>query len=84
LLKGEAAMHPYQDIRERLEVLNKIGIALSSETDLSRLLELIVEEARSFTNADAGSLYLLDKDSNCLHFEVAQNDTLKKRADLKP
>jgi len=84
LLKGEAAMNPYQDIRERLEALNKIGIALSSETDLSRLLELIVEEARSFTNADAGSLYLLDEDSNCLHFEVAQNDTLKKRADLKP
>ena len=74
----------YQDIRERLEALNKIGIALSSETNLSRLLELIVREARYFTNADAGSLYLVDLDKNCLHFEVAQNDTLKKRADLKP
>lgn len=73
-----------KDIRERLEILNKIGIALSSETDLSRLLELIVREARNFTNADAGSLYLVDLDNNCLHFEVAQNDTLKKRADLKP
>jgi len=73
----------YQDIRERLETLNKIGIALSSETILSRLLELIVKEARNFTNADAGSLYLVDYDKNCLNFEVAQNDTLKKRADLK-
>jgi len=74
----------YQDMRERLEALNKIGVALSGETNLSRLLELIVKEARHFTNADAGSLYLVDEDSNCLNFEVAQNDTLRKRADLKP
>jgi len=77
-------MDPYQDIRERLEALNKIGIALSSETDLNRLLELILKEARYFTHADAGSLYLVDEDNNCLYLEVAQNDTLKKRADLKP
>jgi len=72
-----------QDVRERLEVLNRIGIALSSETNLSRLLELIVREARYFTNADAGSLYLVDLEKNYLHFEVAQNDTLGKRTDLK-
>ena len=77
-------MYYSQDTRERLEVLNKIGIALSSETDLSRLLELIVREARYFTSADAGSLYLVDLDKNRLHFEVAQNDTLKKRTHLKP
>ncbi|UCE35584.1 MAG: GAF domain-containing protein [Deltaproteobacteria bacterium] len=77
-------MPPFQDMRERLETLNKIGIALSSETDLSLLLELIVRETRSFTNADAGSLYLVDEDNEVLHFEVAQNDTLRKRADMKP
>ncbi len=77
-------MYKYKDIRERLKALNIIGIALSSETNLSRLLELIVREARYFTDADAGSLYLVDLDKNCLHFEVAQNDTLKKKADLKP
>jgi len=74
----------HQDTSERLEALNKIGIALSSETNMSRLLELIVREARNFTNADAGSLYLVDQDKDCLLFEVAQNDALKKRADLKP
>ena len=76
-------MYHSQDTKIRLEALNKIGIALSSETHLGRLLELIVKEARNFTNADAGSLYLVDHDKNCLNFEVAQNDTLKKRADLK-
>jgi len=77
-------MPPVQDMRERLETLNKIGVALSSETNLSLLLELIVRETRSFTNADAGSLYLVDEDNEVLHFEVAQNDTLRKRADMKP
>jgi len=76
-------MYHSQDTKIRLEALNKIGIALSSETHLGRLLELIVKEARNFTNADAGSLYLVDHDKNCLNFEVAQNDTLKKSADLK-
>lgn len=71
-------------MRERLETLNKIGIALSSETNLGRLLDLIVRETRSFTNADAGSLYLVDQDNGALHFEVAQNDTLRKRANMKP
>ncbi len=77
-------MSASQDMRERLETLNKIGIALSSETNLGRLLDLIVRETRSFTNADAGSLYLVDQDNGALHFEVAQNDTLRKRADMKP
>jgi len=71
-------------MRERLETLNKIGIALSSETNLTLLLESIVRETRSFTNADAGSLYLVDQDNGALHFEVAQNDTLRKQADMKP
>ncbi|MBE9522409.1 MAG: GAF domain-containing protein, partial [Proteobacteria bacterium] len=77
-------MYPFQDMTERLETLNKIGIALSSETNLTLLLESIVRETRSFTNADAGSLYLVDQDNGALHFEVAQNDTLRKRADMKP
>jgi len=76
-------MYHSLDTKIKLETLNKIGIALSSETHLDRLLELIVKEARNFTNADAGSLYLVEHDKNCMNFEVAQNDTLKKRADLK-
>ncbi|MBW2340433.1 MAG: GAF domain-containing protein [Deltaproteobacteria bacterium] len=77
-------MYYSQDMRKRLETLNKIGIALSSETNLTLLLESIVRETRSFTNADAGSLYLVDQDNGALHFEVAQNDTLGKQADMKP
>jgi putative two-component system response regulator len=63
--------------REELLKLHSIGIALSSMHDLSKLLEMIVREARHFTGADAGSLYLREGDE--LRFAVSQNDSLKKR-----
>lgn len=54
-----------------------IGIALTSERDLDCLLELIVKEARWFTSADAGSLYIREDDK--LKFVVSQNDTITNR-----
>ncbi len=54
--------------------LIEISIALSSETDLSRLLKMIIYELRLLTRADGGSLFLVENGQ--LHFEVAQNDTL--------
>jgi len=57
--------------------LNKIGIALSSEHNIDKLLNMIVREVRSFTRSDGGSLYIKEGDE--LSFEVAQNDTLKRR-----
>jgi len=45
--------------RERDE-LNRIGIALSSTRDIGKLLEMILSKAREITNADAGSLYLVE------------------------
>ncbi len=61
-------------ILARLETLNAIGVALSSERDIDALLERILETARSLSNADAGSLYLVRDDH--LHFKVMRNDTL--------
>ncbi len=54
--------------------LIEISIALSSETDLSRLLQKIIYELRLLTHADGGSIFLV-KNGN-LRFEVAQNNTL--------
>ncbi len=64
-------------LKEQIKRLNQIGIALTSETHLPTLLELIVREVRGFTRADAGSLYSVDR--NQIRFEVAQNDTLEAR-----
>ncbi|MEO0854205.1 MAG: HD domain-containing phosphohydrolase, partial [Cyanobacteria bacterium J06648_11] len=59
---------------ELAQRLIDIGIALSAETDLERLLERIVTEARSLTQAEGGSLYVREGDE--LHFWVSQNDYL--------
>lgn len=64
-------------IQEQLVRLNKIGIALSSEQNLTDLLSLILNETRNFTNADAGSLYI--REGNNLIFMVAQNETISRQ-----
>jgi HD-GYP domain-containing protein (c-di-GMP phosphodiesterase class II) len=52
-----------------------IGIALSAERDPARLRELILLEAKAFTNADAGTLYLKARGRE-LEFSILRNDTL--------
>ncbi len=59
---------------KKINKLNKIGRALSSEDSIDKLLELIVQEAKILTNADGGTLYILENDM--LHFSVVQTDSL--------
>lgn len=61
--------------------LTKVGLALSAEKNIDKLLEMIVDAARELTNADAGTLYIVDNDNDndCLKFEVLQNETMKTR-----
>ncbi|WP_028453435.1 HD family phosphohydrolase [Chitinilyticum aquatile] len=61
-------------LRERLERLNAIGIALSGETDITSLMEHILVAAKSLVHADAGTLYRL-RDGE-LHFEIVMTDRL--------
>lgn len=67
-------MNSYLDLQEQLKRLHQIGIALSLERNLDQLLEMIVEEARRFTGADGGTLYLTTKDS--LQFTIVQTESL--------
>ena len=63
------------DLEDRLHRLNQIGILLSSkQRDIEGLLQQILIEARSFTKAEAGTLYLLEGEA--LSFAFAQNDRL--------
>ena len=62
---------------EQIKKLSDIGRALSGVHDLNTLLEMIVDQARNFTNADAGTLYILE--DNTLRFQIVQNDSLKIR-----
>ena len=60
---------------ERLEQLNQVGVALSKETDINRLLEAILLAAKKITNADGGTLYRV-MEERTLKFEIMRNDTL--------
>jgi HD-GYP domain-containing protein (c-di-GMP phosphodiesterase class II) len=54
-------------------------MALSAERDPARLLDLILSRARHLVAADAGSLYLIEKDAQgtiYLRFALAQNDSV--------
>jgi HD-GYP domain-containing protein (c-di-GMP phosphodiesterase class II) len=59
--------------------LTRIGLALSAEKNINKLLEVIVDYARDLSHADAGTLYILDDDKEHLRFEIMQNDTMKTR-----
>jgi len=62
---------------EQIKKMSDIGRALSGVQDLNTLLEMIVDQARNFTNADAGTLYIVE--DNTLRFQIVQNDSLKIR-----
>jgi HD-GYP domain-containing protein (c-di-GMP phosphodiesterase class II) len=78
-----------EDDNRRMAVdhLNEIGLALSTEKDLSKLLDMIVTKCRQMTAADGGSLYLVEADPSIpedprnyfankkMRFQVAQNDS---------
>jgi HD-GYP domain-containing protein (c-di-GMP phosphodiesterase class II) len=63
------------DLLKRLEQLNHVGIALSQEKDITKLLEAILVAAKDVTHADGGTLYRMTED-RALKFEIIRNDTL--------
>ncbi len=69
-------MTSIDDLFQRLERLNDIGAALSSERHLPGLLEKILVAAKEITRADGGTLYLKSSDEHSLHFEIVRTDSL--------
>ena len=78
--------------RDRLEELNEIGVSLSGEKNLTKLLRLVITNAMKLTHADGGSLYLLEPipdmpenpdnylENQQLCFEVLSNESRKMSA----
>ena len=64
---------------KQIKRLTRIGTALSAERNIERLFEMIVEEARKFTNADGGTLYIMSDDNRELQFAIVQTETLQIR-----
>jgi HD-GYP domain-containing protein (c-di-GMP phosphodiesterase class II) len=65
------------ELLNRINRLSEIGRSLSGEYNLNALLERIMDHARQFTNADAGTLYILE--DSLLKFKIVQNDALNIR-----
>ena len=63
------------DPLKRLEELNSVGVSLSQEKDITRLLEKILVAAKSITNADGGTLYRINEEGSC-KFEIMRTDSL--------
>lgn len=64
------------DSEDGVRRLIDIGLALRTEQNLSALLEQILREARRFTRAEAGTLFL--RDGDLLRFASVQNDRLAR------
>lgn len=62
---------------EKLQRILNLGFEISQIKDIDLLLEKVLSEARSFTNCDAGSIYV--KEGENLKFSYAQNNTLQKK-----
>jgi len=77
---GEAETREFSEIQiEQIRRLTRIGTALSAERNIERLFEMIVEEAREFTGADGGTLYIMSDDETALQFAIVQTETLHVR-----
>lgn len=65
---------PHQS--SKLQRIIELGLDIASINDLDLLLERILLNARCFTNADAGSIYV--REGSRLLFSYTQNDTFQK------
>ena len=63
------------DLEKQISNLAGIGLALSKEKDMNKLLEMILLEAKRIANSDGGTLYMMT-DDNCLRFEILMTDSL--------
>jgi HD-GYP domain-containing protein (c-di-GMP phosphodiesterase class II) len=79
---GSAAGEPDR-ARYELDELLAISRAMSSQRDIRKLLDLILQKSRQITAADAGSVYVLEpveeggEGEKRLHFMLSQNDSMK-------
>lgn len=64
-------------LKNTVDTLTMVGTSLSSETNIGRLLEMVVEEACRVSNTDGGTLYTVKEGK--LHFEIIRNESMNIR-----
>lgn len=76
-----AATHLVERYRYVLDEMIAIARAITQERDLDKLLGLVLEKSRYITGADAGSIYVLERERRemsepALLFKLSQNDSV--------
>ncbi|MFQ6612141.1 MAG: hypothetical protein ACE5D2_03455, partial [Fidelibacterota bacterium] len=51
-----------QNLEQQIRNLSDIGLALSKEKNMDKLLEMILLEAKRISNSDGGTLYMMTDD----------------------
>jgi HD-GYP domain-containing protein (c-di-GMP phosphodiesterase class II) len=64
---------------QHIDRLTGIGIALSAESDINKVFDLILDEAIAYTNADGATIYQISADRRALDFKVVYNRTMHQR-----
>ena len=64
---------------EHIQRLTRIGEALSGETDLAKIFDMILEEAIEYTGADGATIYMYNEQTQHLEFEIVYNRTMNMR-----
>ena len=62
-------------LQNQISNMSAIGLALSKERDMDKLLEMILLEAKRISNADGGTLYMMTDDHR-LRFSIMITDSL--------
>ncbi len=62
-------------LQNQISNMSAIGLALSKERDMEKLLEMILLEAKRISNADGGTLYMMTNDQR-LRFSIMITDSL--------
>ncbi len=84
LIEAYRAVRLEQTSAHDLRELSRVGAALSTERNLDTLLEMILSQALRLSSADAGSLYLVERQADrqsgeaptTLRFKLSQNLTI--------
>lgn len=66
-------------LKQKIGILNKIGLAFSNSKDTDVLLQMILEESMNLTFSDGGSLYLAEKIDgvNVMVFKYSANRSIE-------
>lgn len=75
-LKSSTVVHSFDTQRKQVTYLNKIGQALTSEKNFDVLMDKILGAAKTLTNADAGTIYLMNDSEQSLSFKIVHTDSM--------